>query len=92
MSDCNVGGQGIEILPHDEGSFLVQSRTKRDEHHMVEFLYKWAKDPTTGEKIKEYTGEITCTCPSFHFRKECFHTKYIKSWALKRLIQQTTNQ
>jgi hypothetical protein len=77
MSDCNVGGKGIEILSYNEGSFLFQSRSHRDEHHMVEFVYHWVDDPITGEKVKEYTGEITCTCPSYQFRKECFHIRYL---------------
>ena len=54
-------GKGIEILPHDPLTFLVQSRTKRDEHHIVDL---------TEERP-------TCSCPSYQFRKECFHIRYI---------------
>ena len=54
-------GKGIEILPHDTGTFLVQSRTNREDFYLVD----------VGET------PITCTCPSYQFRKECFHIKYI---------------
>ena len=75
MSDGRVCG--IEVLPHDEGSFLIQSRTDREDYWMVEFVSEWVEDPETGELFKRYTGEITCTCPSYQFRKECFHIRYI---------------
>jgi hypothetical protein len=68
---------GIEVRPHDEGSFLIQSRTDREDYWMVEFVSEWVKNEETGEFEKRYTGEITCTCPSYQFRKECFHIRYI---------------
>jgi hypothetical protein len=54
-------GKGIEILPHDKGTFLIQSRTNREDFHLVDLN----EDP------------VTCTCPSYQFRKECFHIRYI---------------
>jgi len=54
-------GKGIEILPHDTGTFLVQSRTNREDYYLVDLT----EDP------------VNCTCPSYQFRKECFHIKYI---------------
>ena len=54
-------GRGIEVLPHDQGTFLVQSRTNCEDYYLVDL-----SESTT-----------TCTCPSYQFRKECFHIKYI---------------
>ena len=54
-------GKGIEILPHDPLTFLVQSRTNREDYYLVDLT----EDPAT------------CTCPSYQFRKECFHIRYI---------------
>ena len=54
-------GKGIEILPHDQGTFLVQSRTNREDFYLVDVSEE----------------RPTCTCPSYQFRKECFHIKYI---------------
>jgi hypothetical protein len=92
MTDVNIGGQGIEVLSHDEGSYLVQSRTNRDEHHMVELLYVWVEDPITGEKVRQYTGEVICTCPSFHFRKKCFHIPYVCKILGEQTPKPTNNQ
>ena len=54
-------GTGIKILPHDQGTFLIQSRTHQEDFYLVD----------VGET------PITCTCPSYQFRKECFHIRYI---------------
>jgi hypothetical protein len=54
-------GKGIKILPHDEGTFLIQSRTHQEDFYLVDLT----EDP------------VTCTCPSYQFRKECFHIRYI---------------
>ena len=54
-------GRGIKILPHDQGTFLIQSRTNQEDFYLVD----------VGET------PITCTCPSYQFRKECFHIRYI---------------
>jgi hypothetical protein len=75
MSDGRV--VGIKILYQNAGSVLVQSRTNREDYYMVEFVSEWTKDPATGQSALHYTGEITCTCPSYQFRKECFHIRYI---------------
>ena len=68
---------GIKILYENAGSVLVQSRTNREDYYLVEFVSEWTKDPATGQSTRHYTGEITCTCPSYQFRKECFHIRYI---------------
>jgi len=68
---------GIKILYQNAGSVLVQSRTNREDYYMVEFVSECDKDPETGQSTRRYTGEITCTCPSYQFRKECFHIRYI---------------
>jgi hypothetical protein len=68
---------GIEILYQNAGSVLVQSRTNREDYWMVEFVSESIKDETTGQSVRHYTGEVTCTCPSYQFRKECFHIRYI---------------
>jgi hypothetical protein len=54
-------GKGIKILPHDKGTFLIQSRTHQEDFYLVDLT----EDP------------VTCTCPSYQFRKECFHIRYI---------------
>ena len=54
-------GKGIKILPHDQGTFLIQSRTNREDYYLVDVSEE----------------RPTCTCPSYQFRKECFHIKYI---------------
>jgi hypothetical protein len=58
---------GIEILSHDKGSFLVQSGTNREDYYMVEFAT---------DEVGDITG-CSCTCPSYQFRKECFHIRYL---------------
>ena len=68
---------GIKILYENAGSVLVQSRTNREDYYLVEFVSEWTKDPATGQSTRHYKGEITCTCPSYQFRKECFHIRYI---------------
>ncbi|NBW14629.1 MAG: hypothetical protein EBR82_42185 [Caulobacteraceae bacterium] len=57
----NYYGYGIKILPHDPLTFLVQSRTNREDFHLVD--------------ISEDT--YTCTCSGYQFRKECFHIRYL---------------
>jgi len=69
-------GKGIEILPHDPLTFLVQSRTNREDYYMVDLT----EDPAT------------CTCPSYQFRKECFHIKYICKLLGVKTPQATNNQ
>ena len=59
--------RGIEILSHDKGSFLVQSRSNREDYYMVEF---------TTDEAGDITG-CSCTCSGYHFRKECFHIRYL---------------
>jgi hypothetical protein len=54
-------GKGIKVLPHDKGTFLIQSRTHQEDFYLVDLT----EDP------------VTCTCPSYQFRKECFHIRYI---------------
>ena len=51
----------IEVLDHDKDTFLIQSRTDREEYYLVDF----------GE------FPYTCTCSGYQFRKECFHIRYI---------------
>lgn len=53
--------KGIEILSHDKDTFLVQSRTEREEYYLVD--------------LSEMP--YSCTCSGYHFRKECFHIRYI---------------
>jgi hypothetical protein len=65
--DGNDRIKGIEILSHDKGSFLVQSRTNREDYYMVEF---------TTDEAGDITG-CACSCPSYQFRKECFHIRYL---------------
>ena len=89
MSDGRV--VGIEVLPHDAGSMLVQSRTHREDYYMVEFAYEWVRDPATGQSTRHYTGGITCTCPSYQFRKECFHIRYICKLLGVKTPQATNN-
>ena len=83
---------GIEILPHDKGTYLIQSRTARQDYHLVEFVSEWVEDPETGELEEQWTGEITCTCPSYQFRKECFHIRYICKLLGVKTPQATNNQ
>jgi hypothetical protein len=59
--------RGIEILSHDKGSFLVQSRSNREDYYLVEF---------TTDEVGDITG-CACSCPSYQFRKECFHIRYL---------------
>jgi len=58
--------QGIEVLRHDEGTYLVQSRTNREDYYIVD--------------IDENT--CTCDDWQFRHssRKgfECFHLQYAK--------------
>lgn len=65
--DGNDRIKGIEILSHDKGSFLVQSRTNREDYYLVEF---------TTDEAGDITG-CACSCPSYQFRKECFHIRYL---------------
>jgi hypothetical protein len=67
MSDRNVAREGIKIYHYNKESFLIQSRTNRKEHHMVEF---------TTDEVGDITG-CACSCPSYQFRKECFHIRYL---------------
>lgn len=79
-----LGGCGIEVLSHDEGTFLVQSRTNREDYHIIEFVYEWIENPETGGAERHYTGEITCSCEGYQFRHkaidgyECWHIQYVK--------------
>lgn len=82
---------GIQVLPHDAGSMLVQSRTNREDFYMVEFVSEWTRDNATGQSIRHYTGEVTCTCPSYQFRKECFHIRYICKLLGVKTPQATNN-
>lgn len=59
MSDGRV--VGIEVLPHDKDTFLIQSRTQREDYYIVDFT----------------EDSFSCTCSGYQFRKECFHIKYI---------------
>ena len=68
-------GKGIEVLPHDQGTFLVQSRSNREDYYLVD----------VGEE------RPTCTCPSFQFRKDCFHIKYICKLLGVKTPQATNN-
>ena len=68
-------GKGIEILPHDPLTFLVQSRTNREDYYLVDLT----EDP------------VTCTCPSYQFRKECFHIRYICKLLGVKTPQATNN-
>jgi hypothetical protein len=34
--NSNGRKRGIEVLPHDKGTFLVQSRTDRQDYHLVD--------------------------------------------------------
>lgn len=53
--------EGIEVLPHDKGTFLIQSRSEREDYYLVDLS----------------ENNFTCTCSGYHFRKDCFHIRYI---------------
>jgi hypothetical protein len=68
-------GKGIKILPHDQGTFLIQSRTNREDYYLVDVSEE----------------RPTCTCPSYQFRKECFHIRYICKLLGVKTPQATNN-
>jgi hypothetical protein len=82
MSDHNVAREGIKIYYYNKKSFLIQSRTNREEHHMVEFAT---------DEVGDITG-CSCTCSGYQFRKECFHIRYICKLLGVETPQATNNQ
>jgi hypothetical protein len=62
----NGRNQGIEVLPHDEDTFLIQSRTNREDYHLVDLS----------------NNSCTCQGFQFRHSSikgyECWHIKYIK--------------